>query len=227
MPGAGGALGRGQDDARCGSPPACCAPIAAGCAAGTRTWLDTDGGHRRPARAPRGGLRVPGLRAVPQPQRVAQRGLRDATASAGRAARAARVELLDRFGHGRPRRCPPAPRSPAASASGWRWPGRSRASPAVLLLDEPLSALDARTRGRAGRELGALLAAAERAGAAGDPRLRGGGAARRPGGDRGRRAGGAVGHRGTSWRRRRARAFVAELTGAVVLNGTARGRRAA
>ena len=47
--------------------------------------------------------------------------------------------------------------SPAASASAWpsraRWPPRPRA----LLLDEPLSALDPRTRARAARELAAVL----------------------------------------------------------------------
>ena len=36
--------------------------------------------------------------------------------------------------------------SPAASSSGWRSPARSRRSPQVLLLDEPLSALDAKIR---------------------------------------------------------------------------------
>ena len=36
--------------------------------------------------------------------------------------------------------------SPAASSSGWRSPGRSCSSPRALLLDEPLSALDAATR---------------------------------------------------------------------------------
>ena len=38
---------------------------------------------------------------------------------------------------------------------------RSRSSPAALLLDEPLSALDARTRAAAGRELAAVLREAD------------------------------------------------------------------
>ena len=36
--------------------------------------------------------------------------------------------------------------SPAASSSASRWPGRSPSSRAILLLDEPLSALDAKVR---------------------------------------------------------------------------------
>ena len=35
---------------------------------------------------------------------------------------------------------------PAASSSAWPWPGRWRSKPKVLLLDEPLSALDAKIR---------------------------------------------------------------------------------
>ena len=38
-----------------------------------------------------------------------------------------------------------------------RWPARSPVRPDALLLDEPLSALDARTRAAAGRELAAVL----------------------------------------------------------------------
>ena len=61
-------------------------------------------------------------------------------------------------GPGRARRGTPTgcrPPSRAASGSGWPWPGRWRSSPGVLLLDEPLSALDAGAarapRRRAGR----------------------------------------------------------------------------
>src|SRR6201985_2147913 len=36
--------------------------------------------------------------------------------------------------------------SPAASANGWRWPGRGPATPRVRLLAEPCGALDAKVR---------------------------------------------------------------------------------
>ena len=48
---------------------------------------------------------------------------------------------------------------PAASASGWRWRARSRSGPGILLLDEPLTALDAALRDRLRGELNRLLRA--------------------------------------------------------------------
>ena len=53
---------------------------------------------------------------------------------------------------------PARPRSsPAASSSGWRSPAAIAPRPALLLLDEPLSALDARLRRSVRAELAALL----------------------------------------------------------------------
>ena len=151
VPRAGGPLGRGQDDGAA-DRAGLLRPGAATSPAGTDV-----AGHRArrraAARAPPLRLRVPGLRAVPAPQRVAQRRLRDrgpATARAGRT----------RCWSGSGWRAAPTPGRAscrAGSASASRSRARSRARPQALLLDEPLSALDARTRARAARELAAVL----------------------------------------------------------------------
>ena len=102
-----------------------------------------------PAERPAGRRGVPGLPAVPAPRRARQRRVRAAVAR--RAARDASrgwppSDWLDRLGLDRARR-PQARRScRAARPSGSRWPARWPPSPALLLLDEPLAALDARTR---------------------------------------------------------------------------------
>ena len=75
-PGAGRALRRRQEHACCARSPALQRPTAAGWTLGDEVWLDSERRHRPAAGAPALRLRVPGLRAVPAPERLAERRLR-------------------------------------------------------------------------------------------------------------------------------------------------------
>ena len=151
LPGPHRPLGRGQDD----DPAPARRDRDARRAAGSptpATWLDTardiPGARGAPLR-----LRLPGLRAVSPPQRVAERRLRPARRYPGRAAG-------PRTAHARaPRPRPTAPtrvRRPcrAGSASGSRSRARSPPIRRCCCSTSRSSALDARARAAAGRELG-------------------------------------------------------------------------
>ena len=139
-------------------------------------------------RGARGGLRPAGGRALPAPRRGR------ATSPSGcprrrqsRAAPPGRRGARARRAARRPGRPLSRTSCPAASSSGSPWPARSRPGPALVLLDEPFSSLDAGLREDTGRAVvaGAARPAAPRA--AGHPRPGRGALAGRPGGRDGRR----------------------------------------
>ena len=142
-----------------------------------------------------------------------------------RAARAGRARGVRRPAARRP--------SPAASGSGSRWPARWRVEPRLLLLDEPLSALDAGLRERLAGDLRDDPARGRHHRADGHPRPRGGVRGRRPArGDAGRAGRAAGRHRrgvARAGRRRRPRSSSATpaCCGGEAAARGAGGRRAA
>ena len=146
---------RASSSASSGPPaaarPRCCArsPGSTSRPAGTIEFRPAATSRNLPPAAARLRHRVPVLRAVPEPDGRRQRRLwpGQPRLAAARDRRRASPNCCSWSA------CPIRARStrrssPAASSSASRWRARWRLSPALLLLDEPLSALDARVRVR-------------------------------------------------------------------------------
>ena len=155
----------------CARSRGCSGPSAGGSRSAARRWFDTAAGVDLPPERRSVGLVFQEYALFPHLT----------CAATSPSAAAARVdELLERF-----RISHLAGARPGDLSGGERQRvalARALArDPAVLLLDEPLSALDAHTRGVVRGELRELLARAAAADAARHARLRGRGGARRPG----------------------------------------------
>ena len=161
---------------RAAARPPCCAPspgsIRRPPARSARRGATS---RRLPPAAARLRHRLPVLCAVSQPHRRRQCRLRPGQPAPGARPRSTtRVdELLALVGLPEPGRNIP-PSSRAASSSAWRWPARWRPRPGLLLLDEPLSALDARVRAAPARTRSGAAAPARRHHHHGDARPGGG-----------------------------------------------------
>ena len=152
MPGSGRSVGAGKTSAL-RIAAGLLRPNAGVVQAGEETWLDTERGIDVPAEERRCGYV---FQYALFPHLSAWQNVAYGPAGRPRGERRHRaLELLERFGladkaERRPHRLSGGERQRVAVARRWREPG-------VLLLDEPLSALDARTRAGAARELALIL----------------------------------------------------------------------
>ncbi len=118
----------------------------------TCRWRCCASGWAARSRTPRCSRRACGRTSASARQAPARRTIRAALA-------VAQADFVDRTCRGAwtPGSASRAWPCPAASGSGSRWPGPSSGRPQVLLLDDPLSALDVHTEAKVTRALGEVL----------------------------------------------------------------------